>query len=330
VAAREPDLEELRRTYSDEWTFWHALAEWVATEVARGVRAAGIKAEVTARAKEIASLIRKAILKQRVEHLDQIRDKAGVRIVVRYPHEVDIVATAVHALPNLDCRKDENKAAAVASDALQYLGRHIDVVARAGPDSTGVEGEPWCEIQIHTLAQTLWAQTCHPLLYKAPFDVPAETERRLWRLVALSEIIDDELHRAREIIIGQAGYMEAITLDALERQFLALVGRDYDAETSRAMVVFLADVYPAEERDGLPMRIDQFAQDNRERLQFVYERNPSSPEPFLLQPESILIFDLLGQHPDALRAAWVNQGLPYQYLETMAAVWGDPLDPQVE
>ena len=47
------------------------------------------------------------------------------------------------------------------------------------------------EIQVRTMAQNLWADISHSLGYKSPFMVPNEIKRRLYRLAALTEIIDD-------------------------------------------------------------------------------------------------------------------------------------------
>jgi len=56
-----------------------------------------------------------------------------------------------------------------------------------------------------------------------------------------------------------------------------------------------------------------------------YEHNAElTADPFLLQPESLMVFFLLEQDREALGAEWIEH-LPFGYLQDLAALWDTPL-----
>src|ERR1035441_7590576 len=81
------NLEEARTNWLREQPAFGEFAARLRDVLRVEVRRAGILAEVTSRAKEMDSLIKKLIRKP--EHTyESLGDKAGLRVIVRYKHEI--------------------------------------------------------------------------------------------------------------------------------------------------------------------------------------------------------------------------------------------------
>jgi ppGpp synthetase/RelA/SpoT-type nucleotidyltranferase len=92
------------------------------------MRAREIPGEVTCRAKEVHSLIKKAALKGLT--YEGIPDKAGVRVVYGYPAQLDEIEQMIRDI--LVVAKREDKREGIEPHELRYLGVHYDV--RFGKD----------------------------------------------------------------------------------------------------------------------------------------------------------------------------------------------------
>jgi hypothetical protein len=128
--------------------------------------------------------------------------------------------------------------------------------------------------------------------------------------------------------MSQRGYEAAMVMETLERHFFGMVGREYDGELSQLMVALLMPLFIGDgsEADAVPL-VNAFVDRRREHLQWVYQHNIDvTDDPFLLQPESIIIFELLDRDPSVLAKRWEDR-LPRRFLESLAAAWGHPLPP---
>ena len=182
----------------------------------------GIACTCDSRAKEVHSFVKKIVRKTITEQkysspYEQTPDKAGARIIVTYASDVPIIEAIVARL--FDIQKHEKKQLGHAE--LGYLGSHFEVTlpeAQIKPEQQDFQGKV-CEIQIHTHAQNLWASVSHELLYKPAQEPPEQIQRLVYRLVALLEIFDSEVHGARQAVLSLAGFQEAGMLEHLEKHF---------------------------------------------------------------------------------------------------------------
>src|ERR1700733_1217812 len=100
------DLEDARKRWVADREKWKIFGQEVAKKLKTALRQRGIWAEVTTRAKEVDSLIKKLINKPDKTY-ESLGDKVGVRVVVRYVSEIEPVMMLVTEL--FACSGRENK-----------------------------------------------------------------------------------------------------------------------------------------------------------------------------------------------------------------------------
>lgn len=323
AASHGPEVAE---RFAEERPTYEALASALEGTLREALREARVyDADVTSRAKEVLSFAKKALRKGYVDPLNEIGDKAGVRVVVSYP---DDVPRAEDVVGNLcEILKRESKLDALDYDELGYLGVHLDVVPRdavieaARPaDVTGRRAE----VQIHTRAQSAWAVASHELLYKSPLEVPGGLKRAITRLVALVELFDGEVERFRETMAAHPDFKEMQILGKLDDDLIRFSGRKPDLHLSALVVPAIMRLHGAPVEQVYADVIAPFIASEEDRLRGVYDRyaDDHRANPLLFQPEALLIFERLEHDPDALREAWPVDALPIDLLESMAAIWG--------
>jgi len=322
------DQQAVRHQYVAQRPSYIRLAEHVCGLLEAETRARGIQCSLQARAKEVDSFLKKALRpsKQYDSPLDQITDKAGVRAIAIYPLDVALIWDAISKLFVID--NVDDKSEELAFDQLGYRGIHFEVRLRSGTSSdedAGLEGLV-CEIQLHTAAEHVWADISHRLLYKVPSEPSPAIQRLVYRLVALVELFDKEVTEAREAVLGQSGYREAMILEILEGQYYRLTGRSYDRELSREIANVLRPLLDSAEIDGFDSLMRSFVEKNEDKLQHIFHDYESDERVDLLlfQPESLLVFERLEKDEFRLRAAWEKTLAP-TLLESLASVWGRAL-----
>src|SRR6266436_8018430 len=144
-------LEDARKLWLEERPAFKEFASHLRDTLKLEVRRAGILADVTSRAKDVDSLIKKLILKPHLSY-ELLGDKAGVRVVVRYKQEI---ATVLEVAKKLFERGDpENTARRLKPQTLRYLSVHADL--RLRPDDAQSGKFPAtkfsAEVQVCTMA----------------------------------------------------------------------------------------------------------------------------------------------------------------------------------
>jgi ppGpp synthetase/RelA/SpoT-type nucleotidyltranferase len=310
-------LEQLRTQWIAERPRYHAFALHVMSILERETRARGIICTVTARAKAVDSLVKKAIRKAYEAPWDQITDKAGVRVTTTYVASLSEVETVVRDY--FVEHQYENKTLSAEADRFGYQGIHFDVSLREPGEFPDLR----CEIQLHTRAQNMWADVSHQLSYKPDGQMGPTVARSINRLVALMEIFDKEVGESRETLMRVEGYEEAFMLAQLERSFYVLTARDFDRELSLDIIGHLKELYTAEEIKAFGPIMDEFVNKHRDRLAEVFEMyaHDERCNPLLFQPESLLTFERLEKNQFQLEHCWI-EWLPEELLASLANVWG--------
>lgn len=317
------DLESLRETYQSERPLYQALAKYVASTVEAAVRRSGISCRTEYRAKDVASLVKKFIRKG-YGSLDDVPDRAGARVIITFADSVPEVEATITRV--LDVRRREDKSQQLTPDRLGYLGIHYGVAASRGDaESRAQFGERICELQLHTTAQRAWADASHELLYKPDVSPSENLARRLYRLMALMEVFDDSVVRARQTMRMMPDWREAAVLGGLERMFLSMTAREYDRELSLLVLSALTPIYDDQDAEGIEQGIRMFVDEHREKIDRIFrEYADDIRHPLLFQPETLLVFERLEADSFTLKDRWQSI-LPLALLEGIAGVWGTPL-----
>lgn len=319
------DVERIRERFIEEAGAYDAIVTLVTERIKTRVREAGLPCRTAGRRKEVPSLVKKALLRGKT--YEYIRDRAGVRVVYRFPTEREELARIIER--EFVVLKCEDKSESLGVDRLRYRGIHYDVslrdsdVAELGlPDTV----EPICEIQLHTRSEDVWAEYSHELLYKTPLAPPQRIERAINRLIAMVEIFDEQVTAAREAVLSQEGYAVAAVLDRLERHFHRLLGRTYDGELSRVVLEAVLPLFD-DVAEIATTAIDRFATDHADRLSELFDhyRNDDRAAPLIFQPEVFILLERLTAQPAKLEAAF-SAVLPRELLADLATAWGSPLD----
>lgn len=309
--------------YEAERSRYESLASLIGEGIRERLNRQGLETVVLWRAKDTMSFAKKALRKGYSDPLTQIVDKAGVRVIVHYLDEVEIVEQTVAELCNIHAR--EQKVDALDYDQLGYLGVHLEVEPNAelARDNTDVAGLR-AELQIHTKAQSAWAVVSHHLLYKAPVELSASIMRGITRLVALVELFDAEIQRFRQTIEEDPDFREMAVIETLDDHIIRYTARRHDRALSALSVPALVRLHDVTPDRVVAERIEPFIRTNAAKLEELYERyrDDTRANPLLFQPEALLIFERMDNDPDQLRDAWPADVLPLDLLDDLASIWG--------
>ncbi|MGB7283320.1 MAG: hypothetical protein WBE13_13740 [Candidatus Acidiferrum sp.] len=318
-------LEEARKLWLVEQPVFKDFASYVQGTLKSAVRRGGILAEVSSRAKEVDSLIKKLILKPAYTY-ESLGDKAGVRVTVRYKDEIGPVLEI--AKQNFDRGEPENTAIRLKPNTLGYLSVHADLRLLPGDAQIGKfpANRFRAELQVCTMAQHLWAEMAHDSVYK--YDallkpLPNELQRRIYILAGVVELADEEFNRIEREMPSVA---ELSLLRSLERHYYKLTVRRGDPALSLDVIRLLTPLY-ARTPAKIIEHLDAFFAEREQVLIDVYEKAEGTADrsAFLFQPEALMIYDLLETDHLAVREAWSGH-FPDRELERMANAFGVSFD----
>lgn len=178
-------------------------------------------------------------------------------------------------------------------------------------------------MQVRTSAQSLWAELNHIVTYKQT--VPDEVQRRVRRLIALCEIIDDEIEGAMAAVKQDAHLPERVA-EHLDRWFYMLTGQSSDRETLiDIMDVLIAGVAVSDQGQYLES-LDEFVDQHHPQLRQLLTDHPEARKiPLLLRPEAIFIFERLENAPMSFPKFWEARFRP-DTIARLQSAWG-PLGP---
>lgn len=285
-------------------------------------------AEVSGRAKEVDSFIKKAIRKGYSDPIAQTADKAGLRISIPFARDRESIVEVAEQVLELSQRDDKRED--LGQTKLGYLGIHFqavlrpDVVEDDAKDLLGLEAE----LQIHTKAESAWAVAGHDSLYKAVVPPDPPVARRMMRLAALVEIFDDEITLFQRELEKQPGYQVLQSLTPpLEKELWRLSTRNPDPGLSGLIIPPVAALYDLPPDEIYDSILAPYIADSQPWLNELYKNyaDDSRANPLLFQPEAFILFERLENDRFRLREAWPER-LPVKLLENLGAVSGKPLD----
>ncbi|MBQ7734312.1 MAG: hypothetical protein IJT61_00035 [Bacteroidales bacterium] len=174
-----------------------------------------VVAAVESRVKSEDSLAGKLELKgYKYKSLADITDIVGVRIITFYLDDVDVVASAVERLFEVDWENTVDKRRLQALDSfgyqsLHYICRMPDMPCETEGSSS--DGKPFrFEIQMRTLLQHAWSNMNHDTGYKSGVEIPREYIRNLNRIAGMLELADEQFSRIRAELTDYRRRMQAL------------------------------------------------------------------------------------------------------------------------
>jgi putative GTP pyrophosphokinase len=320
-------LEDARRRWIEERSEFADFGDEIVRRLGDGLRKEGIWGEVTGRAKDVDSLIRKLILKTHYTY-ESLGDKCGARVIVRYKSEIEPVLQMAKGL--FECGVPENKVDLLPHDKVGYLSTHIDVALYAS-DAKAKSYPPAhfrAELQVRTLAQHLWSEMSHDTVYKNDetlICLPVQLKRRVFLLAGTIEIADNEFDRLNQ---EMPNVPEVEILKALQRHYYKLTTRRPDRDISLRTIKWLYPLYGLE-LHKVEARLEEFWGECASELQTVYENaehDDSRRSAFLFQPEALMVYDLLRRKEWETRQAWTDHDYPEKELERLANAFGISFD----
>lgn len=322
------DLESARTRWIEERAQHAAFAKVLGLSLKSILQPLGIWFDVSHRAKEIDSLLKKLIRKP-IYTYESLPDKVGLRIVVRYRTDIPRVLDLVKA--SFDCGDPDDKAERLGEDRVGYQSRHLDHLTFLATDPHAADFPAikfWAELQIRTLAQHLWSEMSHDTIYKndETFVVlPADYKRRVNLMAGQIEVADREFDRLGTELPPEDS-LEILRF--LEHEYYMLSSNRPDTELSAQVLRRTLPLYNADAR-GIEQILTTFLERKRATLVEIYsqvrEGEAIVSTPFLFQPEVLVLYERLTNDPVALRRAW-NEYYPDGELERIANTFGISFD----
>lgn len=146
--------------------------------------------------------------------LADITDLVGVRIITFYLDDVDVVASAVERLFEVDWQNtvDKRRLHALNSfgyQSLHYICRMPDMPCETSGSSSDVKLYRF-EVQMRTLLQHAWSNINHDTGYKSGVEIPREYIRNLSRIAGMLELADEQFSRIRAELTDYRRRMQAL------------------------------------------------------------------------------------------------------------------------
>ena len=322
-------LDEARADWVATRPEYSAFAELLKSRLEGVAKSIGIFAEVTARAKETPSLVKKLLSKPHLTY-ETLPDKVGARVIVRYRADLETFEDRLKQAFSYNAVDD--KSVKLGADKVGYQSIHIDSFALLASDEEYKRfprDRFFGELQLRTLSQHLWSEVSHDTFYKNDQlvnQLPPDLQRRVNLTAGLIEIADREFDRMNaeaqpsptiEVLIG------------LEKLYYSLGTRRPDVELSLEVIGLVMPLYGGSSpKEIMSKFVVPVFEKNRESLAQLYS-DPTlygaAESVFLFQPEAFLLFERLQYDRDQLLAKW-NERFPEKELNSLAAALGFSLE----
>lgn len=176
----------------------------IVTRLRESLTEAGIVvASVESRVKTEKSLAGKLEIKgAKYKSLADITDIVGLRVITFYLDDVDVVASVVERIFEVDWENTVDKRRLHALDSFGYQSLHY--ICR-------VPEMPYrFEIQMRTLLQHAWSNMNHDTGYKSGVEIPREYIRNMSRLAGMLELADEQFSQIRSELTDYRRRMQAL------------------------------------------------------------------------------------------------------------------------
>ena len=285
------DASQIATKWKEEEPKLKKLGEKVVSFLKDALYKKEMHPEISYRTKEIQSIIKKIQRKSKEKSYtyDDLRDKLGVRVVCPFLSDLDIVDSIINT--SFIVRKVEKKKEQIDFNRLDYQSNHYDVSIKA--DVIDFDDSNFIfEIQVRTMNQHAWANSAHILYYKQDIVLPDEMKHRIYRLLSLYELADEEFSKVNEYLKSHKNDIVYTLLRKLEGKVYKYALTDFDRELSVKQMKLILNFFTKEEQNKIENEIGAFIDENDTKIQHIYDdnRNRYAEISFLTQPEIFVVF----------------------------------------
>ena len=314
------DIAQISNQWNLDEPKLNALGQQVVSFLKKGLFSLELHPEISYRTKEIQSIIKK-IQKKRKEkpyEYNDLRDKLGIRIICPFLSDVDLVDTFLHK--HFVVRDEEKKKEKIDFNKLDYQSNHYDVSVKN--ELIEFDNEFIFEIQVRTMNQHAWANSAHILYYKQDIELPDEMKHKIYRLLSLYELADEEFQKVNEYLKSRKDDLIYTLLRKLEGKLYKYAETDFDREFSVENLTTLLSFFTQEEQNRIDSEIELFIRDNDSKIQHIFNDNRSryADIPLLTQPEIFVIWYGLEKYLFSITDNW-NNHFDENELEMIQTLW---------
>jgi len=192
--------------------------------------------EISHRTKELLNIIKKIKKKQvkkKKYSYSSLNDKLGIRIICTFQEEMHKIDAFIRKYFLI--KKAEYKHEKLNYNKLDYISNHYDV--KINPQKKPFKKHNQYknlvfEIQVRTLNQHAWSNAAHSLSYKQEAEISPKLKRKVYRLLSLYEIADDEFSSVNKALIELPDNYVYTILRKLEGKIYKYAKVDFDREIS--------------------------------------------------------------------------------------------------
>lgn len=327
------DINQIAKEWKVDEPKYKELAVLVSSFLKSTITECEILPEISARTKELLSIVKKIKKKRREKGRENysyrdLNDKLGVRIICTFQEDMETID--IYLNKYFVIKKVEKKKETLDVKTLDYISNHYDASIKPSVKyfckQTDLQ-ELVFEIQVRTLNQHAWANTAHSLSYKQEADIPSSLMRKVYRLLSLYEIADDEFSAVNAALIKHPDNRVYTLLKTLESKFYKYAQVDYDRETSLFTLKILLGYLSENEIQIVLKELEVFIKTNEDKIQRIFEDNKERyfEIPFLTQPEIFLIWFCLEKFFYSIVDNWVDD-FDSDELEKITTLWGKTID----
>lgn len=198
------NLEAVLSEYRPLYSLYESFARIVVDRIETEAQARQLHLQFTAHRPKDPDHLREKITRPDKKYLDpltEVTDLAGARIVTDFLSDIDPILRMIRETFIVDFARSEDYRIVEDPRIFDYASAHY-VVKLKDDDVAQGELRPynglWCEVQVRTMLQHVWATIAHERLYKPRNEPPKPLKRRFYALRGLLEVADREFDSIRK------------------------------------------------------------------------------------------------------------------------------------
>lgn len=324
------DIKNIADIWNTDKSKFEELGSVVAVFIKSTISECELLPEITWRTKDLLSIVKKIKKKQLEKEYtyNDLNDKLGIRIICSFQEDMEIIDSYLEKY--FVIKKREKKKDELDIQKLDYLSNHYDVSIKTSisPFDKIIHLKDLVfEIQVRTLNQHAWANTAHSLSYKQEANISSLLMRKVYRLLSLYEIADDEFSAVNKALIEDPDNIVYKLLRKLESKIYKYAQVDYDREISIYTIRKIVGYLNATQIQTVFSEIDNFINLNDFKINRIFNDNRIRfyEIPVLTQPEIFLIWYCLEKYTYTISDNW-NNDFDSDELEQIKTLWGSQID----
>lgn len=322
------DIQQVTEAWKVDEPRFQALGKLVQGFIKLNITECEIMPDVSHRTKELLSIVKKIKKKskEKAYSYDSLNDKLGVRIICTFNDDlskVDGFLRKYFTVKNVDYKRD-----ALDFDKLDYISNHYDLSTKGTTREFSKCGfdDLVFEVQVRTLNQHAWSNTAHSLSYKQEAELSSSLKRKVYRLLSLYEIADDEFTLVNNALKSDPDNQVYQLLRSLEGKTYKYAQVDFDRETSLMNLKTIIGWFETH-RDTIVADLESFIKRYDSKIKGIFDQNRFRFHeiPFITQPEVFLIWYGLDNVSPYVEDNW-GDTFDHEELEQLKSLWGKIID----